>query len=99
MKTSRREQLYAKTLTSANTEYSQVLPAWVKSFSAVCRTDYDVRIAYVTGKVGASTDPYKTIPAGCEFEETGLLGGGSVPMTIYLASSQAGVVVEITASS
>lgn len=78
------------TLTTANTEYSQAITGMQK-FTIQCRTNYDVRFAYVTGKVATPTAPYITIKAGSVFWEDDL----SVDKTLYFASSQAGVVVEI----
>ena len=84
--------LYAKTLTNANTEYSQALPANTLRFAFKCRTSYDIRWAFVTGKVATPTDPYETLPAGSSADS----GPVQFPSgTLYLASSQAGVVVEI----
>jgi len=59
--------LYTVTMTSKNTEYSQALPTDTKFFTIRCRGNYDVRLAFVTGKVAASTDPFKTIVAGSEY--------------------------------
>jgi hypothetical protein len=95
----RRPVIYNKTMTLADTEYSQELPAWVKSFSIHCRGSYDIKFSYETGKVALGTSPYLTIPADTEGVEENLLGGGDVPMTIYFACSQAGQIAEITAWS
>lgn len=85
---------YAVTLTTANTEYSQALPSGCKKFTAQCRTAFDVRFAFTAGKVATPTDPYGTIKSGsCYYEDNVDLTG----VTMYLASGQAGVVVEITA--
>ena len=85
---------YNVTLTLANTEYSQALPANTRQFRFRCRTLFDVRFAFVTGRVATPTAPYFTLPAGMEYssDENNLTG-----ITLYFASSQAGVVVELEA--
>lgn len=86
--------LYNVTLIVADTEYSQVLPANTKVLSFQCRTSFDLRFAFVTGKVATPTAPYMSLKAdGTYFCDTVDLAAG----TLYLASSQAGVVVEIEA--
>jgi len=84
--------IYNVTLTLANTEYSQLLSNNTKGVRFRCRTAYDVRYAWVTGKVAASVAPFNTLPAGMDYfaDEINLDA-----KTLYLASSQAGVVVEI----
>lgn len=84
--------VYNVTLTLANTEYSQLLPANTREFRFRCRTLYDVRFAFVTGKVATPTAPYLTLPAGMEYSSD---GNDLAAVTLYLASSQAGVVAEL----
>lgn len=92
---------YNLTLTNADTEYSQALPANCRYFSIQCRTGYDVRMAFVTGKVAASTAPFFTIKSGSgynspeNFDGANSLQGSSSAITLYFASAQAGVVMEI----
>lgn len=89
---STRPTTYNITLTLANTEYSQLLPSGTKELRFRCRTLYDVRFAWVTGKVAASTAPYLTLPAGSDlFSDRKDISG----KTLYFASAQAGVVVEL----
>lgn len=83
----------AKTLTNANTEYSHALDSVCKYFSIQCRSAFDVRFAFATGKVAGSTDPYMTLKAGQTYSTPEDWENGA--STIYLASPQAGVVVEI----
>ena len=85
--------VYNKTLTTANTEYSQALPSSTREVRFRCRTLFDVRFAWVTGKVATPTAPYLTLPAGSDYysDEKDLTG-----KTLYLASSEAGVIVEIS---
>lgn len=52
------------TLTLADTEYSQSLPVGTRYFSMQCRTGYDVRYAFITGKVATPTAPYMTVKSG-----------------------------------
>lgn len=80
-----------QTLTAADTEYSVSL-AGIKHFSMQARGSADVRFAFATGKVAASTSPFATMKAGSNWstpEKTCFDG------TLYLASPVAGVVVEI----
>ncbi len=87
---------YALTLTNANTQYTQTLPAATKRFEFKCRSLVDIRFAFETGKVATPTDPYQTLKAGTAYDS------GSVKMTspvLYFASATAGVVVEILAWS
>lgn len=82
-----------KTLTNANTEYSHVLDAACKYFTIKCRTAFDVRFAFVTGKVAASTAPYMTLKSGESYSTPE--NWENAAQTLYLASTTAGVVVEI----
>jgi hypothetical protein len=84
--------VYNVTLTLVNTEYSQALPANTREFRFICRTLFDVRFAWVTGKVATPTAPYLTLPAGADFFSD---NNNLSSMIIYFASSQADVVVEI----
>ncbi|MFA5385748.1 MAG: hypothetical protein WC364_14025 [Eubacteriales bacterium] len=83
--------IYNVTLTSANTEYSLALPAYSCNVTIQCRTAYDVRVAEVTGKVAGSTAPYWTIKASGGYFDNNL----KTNKTLYFASAQAGVVVEV----
>ena len=89
--------IYNKTLTLANTEYNVELPLGTVYAEIQARTAHDVRVAWVTGKVAASTAPYWTLKSG-EFvllKNVKLIDN----RTIYLASTDAATVVEITAWS
>jgi len=80
------------TLTNADTEYSQTLPANVRSFSMQARQSADVRWAHETGKVATPVAPYVTMKSG------GNVSVGELDpalLTLYLASATAGTVVEI----
>lgn len=83
------------TLTNANTEYSIELAEGVSSYSIQCRTAYDIRFSEETGKVATPTAPWATIKSGAAFNcppHSGLSVGSR---TLYFASAQAGVVVEV----
>ena len=88
--------LYALKLTNANTEYMQELPITCRRVSLQCRTSFDVRLAFVTGKVATPTDPYMTVKAAMSYD-SGTVKWASGSM--FLASAQAGVIVEIEAWS
>lgn len=86
---------YNKTLTDANTEYSQALSLSCRHFTMQCRTAVDVRFAFETGKVATPTAPYATMKSGSVYsspEKFEVPVGG---LTVYLASGSAGVIVEI----
>lgn len=87
---------YNLTLTLANTEYSQALPSSCRFFEFQCRTAFAVRFAFVTGKVAAPTAPYMTLKSG-NYYYSPSINQGATPGTLYLASAEAGVVVEIIA--
>jgi hypothetical protein len=87
---------YNLTLTNAITEYSQVLPANCRGFEFKFRSAYDVIYAFVTGKVATPTAPYMTCKSGNAYNSFQLFQGAT-PSTLYFASAQAGVVIEITA--
>ena len=92
-------EIFNLTLTNANTEYSQQLSVGTKYFSAQCRTAFDVRYAFVTGKVATPTAPWGTIKSGMWYNSPEKLGWAEDlvvhPRPIYCGSGQAGVVVEI----
>lgn len=88
--------IYNVTLTNANTEYSQVLPAGTEKFAMQPRTAVDVRWAHVTGKVATPTAPYMTMKGGAGLS---MSDADPASLTVYLASGTAGTVVEIIAWS
>lgn len=88
--------IYALTLTTANTQYSQILPSVCYKLKFRCRTAYDVRWSFINGLVAGPTDPYKTLTSGAEYDSGPMRLTGNI---LYLASAQAGVVVEIEAHS
>ena len=92
VKEAKEPTIYNKTLTLANTEYSQVLPDHTKKLTFQCRTAFDIRFAFVTGKVATPTAPYMTIKANGAYDEKDL---DLVGKTLYLACGNAAKVVEI----
>ena len=88
---------YAVTLTVADTEYSQALPANTKGIEFVSRSGYPVRYAFTTGKVATPTGVYFTLKSNCAYESPATLDLSS--KTIYFASDNAGDVVELIAWS
>jgi len=90
----RKVAIYNKTLTSANTEYSQALPIRTTSFTIQCRTAYDMTIAFVSGEADSK---YITIKSGASYTESNLDIPEDGQITIYMESAQAAVVAEIMA--
>lgn len=80
-------------LTLANTEYSHAFGTNTRYWSMQCRTAFDVRYAFATGKVAGPTAPYMTMKSGGAYNTPENLNNAGT--TLYLASAQAGVVVEI----
>lgn len=76
----------------ADTEYSQGLPAGTKKFLVHTRDGTAFRLAFVTGKVAQSIEPYFTIPVNSAYNEDFL---GLSGVTLYFASSSANLVMEI----
>lgn len=89
--------IYNVTMTNADTEYSQALPAGCKAFSlsvqAPDKTKY-FRYAYVTGKVATPTAPYKTYTCDVEAYQENL---NLDAQTLYFACNEAGKVMQIEA--
>jgi hypothetical protein len=82
-------------LTLANTEYYWDAPIGgltVKKFTMKLRDLATWRLAFVTGKVAAPTDPYVTVPANAIYWEDGL---NLTAYRIYFASPVATKVMEI----
>ena len=86
---------YNITLTNANTEYSQALPANCRKVTFRCRTLAECRYAWITGKVATPAAPWQTLKAAADYGVDGIKSGG----TLYFASATAGVVIEVEAWS
>ena len=89
--------IYNVTLTTAATEYSQLLPNGCTKFSvsilAGVSTD-NFRIAFVPGKVATPTAPFLELTNDKEYKVDGLFVNG---LTIFLASSATAAVAQIIA--
>ena len=90
--------MYNVSITVANTEYSQALPANCRGFMFQCRSEVEIRYAFVTGKVAGAAAPYGTLKAGDIFPSPAI-SQEATPSTLYLASATAGLVVEVIAWS
>ena len=87
--------LYNVTMTLADTEYSQALPANTKIVSFRCQdSGFDTRFAFVASKVATPTAPYRSLLAG---EERTVEGLNLAATTLYFACGTAGKVFEIEA--
>lgn len=89
--------IFNVTMTSADTEYSQALPAGCKRFSISVQggAAADIlRWAYVTGKVATPTAPYMQMPGDAEKYEDDL---NLAAQTLYFACDTAGKVCQIEA--
>ena len=78
---------YEITMTSADTQYSQALPANTKKFSIQCTDSIETRISVVDGKVATPTMPYETLYAGQTYWDDGVYLSSK---TIYAACGSAG---------
>ncbi len=88
--------VYSVTLTNANTEYSQALPANCRGFEFQAGGDVAIRFAFVTGKVATPTAPYMDLKAG-DYYFSYPLNQGASPSTLYFASGIAATVVQVLA--
>jgi hypothetical protein len=83
-----------KSLAASDTEYSVDLTG-VRHFTMQCRTAADVRFAFETGKVAASTAPYSTMKSGSSFDSPAPFSGTKFSGSVYLANAAGSVVVEL----
>ncbi|MBA7700768.1 hypothetical protein ES703_109492 [subsurface metagenome] len=88
--------IYNVTMTDADTEYSQVLPANTKKYTIQTRDGTAFRMAFVTGKVATPTEPYLTIGTD-GFHHEDLIEPAS--LTLFFACGEAAKVAEIIAWS
>jgi len=89
--------IYNLTIPTANTEYSQVLPATTRRISVSIQdgiASENYRIAFVTGKVATPTAPYLKYFQDIEYAEKDINLAG---YTIYLAASIGSKVAQILA--
>jgi len=87
--------VYNVTMTNANAEYSQALPANTKKFLIHTQDETAFRFAFVTGKVATPTAPWLTVLAGSRYFEDMVLTSA----TLYFASASAGKIIEVVAWS
>lgn len=80
-----------KTLTTQNTEYSQVLPAGTKCFTLQARTATDIKLCFTAL---ASDTTYITLKSGSSYSEEGIDLSNK---TLYMQAASDGVVIEIVA--
>lgn len=83
--------IYNVTMTLADTEYSQALPANLRKFLVQTRDGAVFRLAFATGKVAGPTEPYLTVRS--PYNEDLILVES--PLTLYFGCAEAGKVVEI----
>lgn len=81
--------IYNKTMTDADTEYSQALSSGCIAFLIKCRGDYAIKLAFVENASGTT---YITVPAGQSYYEEGLWLNG---VTLYIQCATAAQVAEI----
>ena len=84
---------YNITLTSQDTEYSETIPADVKSVRFRCRTAAAIRFAWQTGRVAGEISPYQTLASGDEYFMDRIKLSANTP--IYFAGDSDGLVVEL----
>ena len=82
--------IYNRTMTLADTEYSQVLPAGVTKVLVQCRGSYDMKMGFAENQSG---NFYITIKNGSIYYED-LVDGSR---TLYIQCPTAGQVAEILA--
>jgi len=94
MKKSRNMVVVNVAMAAADTEYEYQFPANVERFTMGLRDQTKAwRFSNLTSKVATPTEPYKTMPAGAEYEEQGLIM--PIDNTVYFASGDAAQVMEI----
>lgn len=85
---------YNVELTVVDTEYKQKLPpGGTQKIMIQARTNAEIRYSFTEGKVAGSVSPYNTLKAGRVYYENDLTVHSG--MTLFLASSVAGIVVEV----
>lgn len=88
--------IYNVTMTLADTEYDQALPANTKKYTIQTRDGTAFRMAFVTGKVAGPTEPYLSIGTDGFHHEDSI---NPASLTLYFACGDAGKVAEILAWS
>lgn len=92
--TSGNPTIFNVTLSTINTEFSQLLPENTRKWTMESRSNDDFRFAFVTGKVATPTEPYKTLKTGLTWFDDVLKLNSK---TVFLASGVQNQVIEIVA--
>lgn len=87
--------VYNVTLTDADTEYELVLPDGTTYFEFQARQNVDIRYQWQPGYVATPTAPYLTLKRGYTYDSYNMWGSQTI--SLFLASSTAGTVVEVNA--
>lgn len=87
-------QIFNITMTTANQEYNQPLPANCKRYSIGTQDGTPIRYAFVTGKVATPTAPYYQTLSN-QIDEENI--DPSATLTLYFACATAGKIVQIVA--
>jgi len=87
-KPGRKPTISNQTMTLADTEYSYQLPESTVKFEVKCRTDFDVKLAFIETE---SSTNYFTIPSGTSYWEDEI----ETTKTLYFQCADAGKVLEI----
>ena len=85
--------IYNVTMTTADTEYSQALPANTRKFLIKCRTSFAIKLSFTSGQSGTT---YLTVPADMTYWEDQI---NVASITLYLQCATAAQVAEIVAWS
>lgn len=85
--------IYNVTMTNADTEYSQALPANTRKFLIKCRTSFAIKLSFTSGQSGTT---YLTVPADQSYWEDQI---NDASITLYFQCANAGKVAEIVAWS
>jgi len=80
------------TLAVVDTEYYYALPSSTREFRFRCRTLFDTRYSFVTGKVATPTSPWLVLQAGSDYYSD---NNDLTDKTIYFATDEAGTIVEL----
>jgi len=88
--------VYNVSMTLADTEYSQVLPANCRGFEFQCRSAFAIRWQVVTGKVATPTAPWMTLKSGDAYSSPSIAQAAS-PSTLYFGCDDAAQIVELLA--
>lgn len=86
--------IYNVSMTLADTEYSQALPAGTKKFLLHTRDGSAFRLAFETGRVAGAIEPYFTVPVNTSYSEDLIEATGLI---LYFSSSSSNLTLEIIA--